>query len=185
MKKNLVSIIILALLIVNLVLTCFMMFSFTGAAQKTWTVVSDIAYAMNMAKGGAPASEGAEEMEEVAIQDLVSYDIADPMTIPLKAAPPGPDGETIPISYIVIQVSLQLNSEDKDFKDFGEGDLTQYASIIQDEILNVFGKYTKTEVQSDELDTMDKIKKEIVEQVRVRFNSDFVYSISFRDIKYS
>lgn len=185
MKKNLVSIIILALLIVNLVLTCFMMFSFTGAAQKTWTVVSDIAYAMNMAKGGAPASEGSEAVVEVAIQDLVNYDIAEAMTIPLKAAPPDAEGNVSPTSYIVILASLQLNSEDKDFKDFGDGDLTQYVAIIQDEIIKVFGKYTKSEVQSDELGTMEKIKAEIVEQVRVRFNSEFVYSISFRDIKYS
>ncbi len=184
MKKNLVSIIILALLIVNLFLTCFMMFSFTGAAQKTWMVVSDIAYAMDMAKGGTPATEAAEA-EDVPVTDQVPYNITEPMTIPLKAEPPAADGTTSPTSYIIIQASLQLNSKHEDYKDFGEGDLTQYVAIIQDEIISVFGRYTKSDVLSEERDTLTQIKSEIVAQLRDRLNSEIVYDISFRDIKYS
>ena len=43
MKKNLLSIVILALLIVNLVLTSIMMFSVTSTNKKTGAVVADIA----------------------------------------------------------------------------------------------------------------------------------------------
>ena len=42
MKKNLISIIILALLIVNIVLTAIMMFSVTGTATKTSALVDNI-----------------------------------------------------------------------------------------------------------------------------------------------
>ena len=46
MKKNLISIIILALLVVNIVLTAIMMFSVTGAANKTAALVDNIATAL-------------------------------------------------------------------------------------------------------------------------------------------
>ena len=42
MKKNLISVIILALLIVNIVLTAIMMFSVTGASKKTAALVDNI-----------------------------------------------------------------------------------------------------------------------------------------------
>ena len=48
MKKNLISIIILALLIVNIVLTAIMMFSVTGASKKTAALVDNIATALDL-----------------------------------------------------------------------------------------------------------------------------------------
>ena len=42
MKKNLLSIIILALLVVNIVLSAIMMISVTSASKKTAALVSDI-----------------------------------------------------------------------------------------------------------------------------------------------
>ena len=48
MKKNLISVIILALLIVNVVLTAIMMFSVTSASQKTAALVDNIASALDL-----------------------------------------------------------------------------------------------------------------------------------------
>ena len=48
MKKNLISIIILALLVVNVVLTAIMMFSVTGASRKTAALVDNISTALNL-----------------------------------------------------------------------------------------------------------------------------------------
>ena len=70
MKKNLISIIILALLIVNIVLTAIMMFSVTGTATKTSALVDNITRALNLeltAKGDAGASA-------VPISDIATYD---------------------------------------------------------------------------------------------------------------
>ena len=48
MKKNMLSILILALLIVNIVLTSVMMFSVVGASKKTSALIDDIASAINL-----------------------------------------------------------------------------------------------------------------------------------------
>ncbi|MDE7231622.1 MAG: flagellar basal body-associated protein FliL, partial [Lachnospiraceae bacterium] len=77
MKKNLISVIILALLIVNIVLTAIMMFSVTGASKKTAALVDDIATVLDLelaSKEGQPA---------VAMTDTETYSI-DSMTVPLK-----------------------------------------------------------------------------------------------------
>ena len=67
MKKNLLSILILALLIVNIALTAVMMVSVIGTNSKTGELVSSIAAVMNLeyydpdgeASNGVPLSQTA------------------------------------------------------------------------------------------------------------------------------
>ena len=81
MKKNLISIIILALLIVNIVLTAIMMFSVTGASKKTAALVDNIATALDLEL----VSGQEEEAEEVvSMADTETYSFAEQMTIPHK-----------------------------------------------------------------------------------------------------
>ena len=62
MKKNLLTIIVIALLIVNIVLTGIMMISMMGTNKKTADLVSDIAAVLNL-------ELGVEEEEEVEEED--------------------------------------------------------------------------------------------------------------------
>ena len=54
MKKNLLSIIILALLVVNIVLSAIMMISVTSASKKTAALVSDISTIIGLEINGLP-----------------------------------------------------------------------------------------------------------------------------------
>ena len=87
MKKNLISIIILALLVVNIVLTAIMMFSVTGAANKTAALVDNIATALNL-ELTAQTGEGADAVN-VPMEETEVYTIPESMTISLK---PDEDG---------------------------------------------------------------------------------------------
>ena len=75
MKKNLISIVILSLLIVNIVISSITLFSVFGTNQKTAALVTDIAAAI------ALDLDTEEEAVQVSIADVVTYDIAE-MTIP-------------------------------------------------------------------------------------------------------
>ena len=108
MKKNLISIIILALLIVNIVLTAIMMFSVTTTNRKTAALVGDIASAISLDLG--TGENGEQEEEIVPMADVVTYTIAD-MTIPLKK---GEDGES---HFAMLSVTLSMNSKNKDYID--------------------------------------------------------------------
>ena len=80
MKKNLISVIILALLIVNIALTAIMMFSVVGASKKTAALVDNIATATNLELSSGTAGPTAT----VSMADTETYSFAETMTIPLK-----------------------------------------------------------------------------------------------------
>ncbi len=166
MKKNLISIIILALLIVNIVLTAIMMFSVTGTATKTSALVDNITRALNLeltAKGDAGASA-------VPISDIATYDIAE-MTIELQQ---DAEGEQ---HFFVGSITLSMNTKDKDYKTYG-GDMESRESLIKSEITDVISSYTVEDARSNQ----DTIKSEILERIQTLFNSEFVFNVAFSDI---
>ena len=83
MKKNLMTVLILALLIVNIVLTSVMLISIVGTNKKTAQLVDNITTAMNLEL----TVPGAESAANVSLTDTEVYKICDTMTIPFKCDP--------------------------------------------------------------------------------------------------
>lgn len=77
MKKNLMTVLILALLIVNIVLTSVMLISIVGTNKKTAQLVDNITTAMNLEL----TVPGAESAANVSLTDTEVYNISDTMTI--------------------------------------------------------------------------------------------------------
>ncbi|MBP3458302.1 MAG: flagellar basal body-associated FliL family protein [Lachnospiraceae bacterium] len=166
MKKNLLSIIILALLVVNLVLTSVMMFSVMSTNKKTGAVVSDIASILKLELG--EAGEGEAAVPAVSMEDTDVYNIEDEMTIPLTK---GADGEE---HYALVQVSLSMDTKNKDYKTYS-ATLDEKVTLIQGEIADVIGKYTADEIQP----RTEEIKEEILSNIQEMYDSDFIYKITF------
>ena len=167
MKKNLISVIILALLIVNIILTAIMMFSVTGTARKTSALVDNITRALNLeltARGDAGKTA-------IPISDIATYDIAE-MTIELKRT----EGDDSP-HYFVGAITLSMNTKDKDYKTYG-GEMESRESLIKSEITDVISQYTVEEAR----DNQDAIKSEMLERIQTMFDSEFVFSVAFSDI---
>lgn len=170
MKKNLISIIILALLIVNVVLTAVMMFSVTSTSKKTAALVDNITTALNL-ELAANGADSEEMKEAIPMSDIQTYDISESMTIPLKT---GEDGEP---HFCMVSVTLSMNTKDKAYKTYGEA-ISEKESLIKSEIVDVFGQYTLEEAREQQ----DVIRQEILEQVQTMFDSEFIFNISFSDI---
>lgn len=166
MKKNLMSILILALLVVNIVLTAIMMFSVTGAMKSTTALVGRIAAVLDL-----ELNLGADE-NQLSIQDSAPYNITDAMTIPLKM---GEDGEQ---HYVQIAVSIQMDKTHKDYKKYSET-MLENESILKGEILEVISSYTLEEFQND----TNGVQNEILARLRKLYNSDFIYKVVFSDVK--
>ena len=169
MKKNLLTILILALLIVNLVLTGIIMFSTISANKKTVALVNNIATVLNLEIGPVAGSEEEAAVEEVSMADTEMYDIADQMTIALKKGADGKD------HYALVEVSL--NKKDKDFKDYSAMMPTK-ESLIKSEIIDVISSYTKEEVEADK----KGMEEAILTHIQDMFDSQFVYDVAFRNI---
>lgn len=165
MKKNLLSIVILALLIVNLVLTSIMMFSVVSTNKKTGAVVADIASILKLELG----TEEEQEVSSVSMEDTAFHDMEEELTIMLAKDPLDEEAKE---HFVLVQVSLSMDTTNKDYKTYGESiNDNQIAGIMQE----IFGKYTADEVQPRSED----IKAEILAEIQKLYGSEFIYKVTF------
>lgn len=171
MKRNLLSILILALLIVNIALTAVMMLTFNSTFSKTAALVNDIAGVLDLEVNG-PVTNYDGSSGEVSLEDTVTYDLPDSMTIPLAV---GEDGKE---HYAMVSVSFSMDSSNADFKSYKLEGVSERKSLIQSEITEVFGEYTLDEARAD----TEGLKKEILQRLQQLFGSNFIYKVSFSEI---
>lgn len=170
MKKNMLSVLILALLIVNIVLTSVMMFSMMGTSKKTSKLIDGISTALSL-EIASPETEGETESTEVLMEDIKVHQLGDQMTIGLAK---GADGKS---HYCLLSLSLSLNSKDPDYEKYS-ATLADNEDMIKDKVYQVVSSHTIEEAESNQ----DGLRQEILEAVQDMYNSKFVYNVVFREI---
>lgn len=173
MKRNLISLIILVLLVVNIVLTSIMMFSVVSTNKKTASFVTDAASAINLEVQGGwgePASPAAA----VPLEDTATYTIRD-LTIPMKRAETDEKDR-----FGVLTVVLSMNTKHEEYKNQGEGDLSAREDLIKGKINDVVGQYTADEAKGDP----DMVKKAILDSVQQLYGSDFIFDVTLSSAIY-
>lgn len=169
MKKNLVSIIILALLVVNVILTAIMMISVTGTMKKTSALIDGISMALSLEIG--ENAEGAEAVEAIPMENVAVYQIADEMMIPLAVGVDGKD------HFCKISVSLSMNTKAEGYKEYGET-VGEKEDLIKGEIVSAIGSYTIEEAKAD----TNAIRAEVLKRIQKLYGYDFIYDVVFREI---
>uniref|UniRef100_UPI0040569E1A flagellar basal body-associated FliL family protein n=1 Tax=Acetatifactor sp. TaxID=1872090 RepID=UPI0040569E1A len=176
MKKNLLTVIILALLVVNIVLTSVLMFSVMGTNKKTAELVSNIATVLNL-ELTVPGQE--EEEELISMEDTAEFALSSSMTILLAPEIDPATGEaSTKERYIMFNVSLLMNKEHKDYKKYGES-IGEKENVIKDIISTTVSAHTESECRND----FESLKEEILEKIQETFQSDFIYKIAISDMK--
>lgn len=177
MKKNLLSVLILALLIVNVVLTAIMMVSVIGTNKKTGDLVTSIATVMNLEL----YPPGSESEVNVPLSETATYSLADRLMIQLKPTV-NEEGKSTGASMIVFYMSLSMNTEHKDYEKLGSTEKMSSLEIdIKNAVASVVQDYTEQECR-DNLD--GQIKAEILSAIQSLFQSDFIYRVSISDVIY-
>lgn len=171
MKKNFISIGILALLIVNLVLTGIMMFSVLSTNKKTAALVTDIATAINLEL--VSGSEAESEVETINMADIATYTISD-MTIPLKNGTNEDGSADKKDHYAVISVALSMNTTSEDYETYGV-DIATKEDLIKGQINAVVSQYTVDEARNNSKVICD----EILSRIQSLYNSDFIFDVTF------
>lgn len=168
MKKNLLSVLVLALVLVNVILSAVMMFSVLSTNKKTAALVNSVASILSLEL----EQPGAEEEQEVPMSDLAFWNLEGKMTIPLSSA----DGEDGKPHYLVLEgIAISMNTKEKGYKTYGEDvEAGSYASVIKDTITSVVSGYTVDECNNN----FEEIRKEILEGVKALFDKDFIYSVA-------
>lgn len=169
MKKNLMSVLILALVVANLILTAVLMISVVPQSKKANELITKVCTAIDLelesAKEEGEINIPIAQTEEVKIKD------GEPMTINLKNTG-GKD------HYAIMSVSLVLNTEHEDYTDATA--VTSKEGIIKDEINKIVSSHSIEDMRAD----TSAIQNEILKKLRKMFDSDFIVSVVFSDINY-
>lgn len=177
MKKNLMSVLILVLLVVNIVLTSIMMISVVSTNGKTASLMNSISMALNLELNG-PGSGS-----EVSLADTQTHDLGT-MTIALAYSQTvGEDGsvtQSTKQEYIVFNLSVAMNKNHEDFADYGES-ISNYDTQIKDAVNQVVSGYTTEECREG---FTGHIRDEILKAIQNLFKSEFIYRVNLNDIKF-
>lgn len=171
MKKNLMSVIILALVFANFVLTAVMVFSVLPQTKSANQMITDVCAAikLDLNSGAATGSQS------VPIDKIEDYTIAasdDKMSINFKSSGDGKD------HFLMVAVSLSLNTESDGYTKYGSAGLDKQKNVIKNEINSVIRNHTKEEFDTD----MQAIQDEILEYLQDTFGKDFIISVNFSDV---
>lgn len=164
MKKNLLTIFILALCVINLVLSAVIIFSVVPTTIRTNKFIAKVASNLDLELG----EKTEKTTEKISIADLETYPLKEDITVNLKK-----DAEDSNNHYALVTVSLSINKKSKDYETLNPTVETN-ENAIKEIVQNEFSQYTVSTV----LDNKDKIKSEILKNIQEYFNSDFIPAIS-------
>ncbi len=166
MKKNLITVIILALVVVNLVLTAVLAITIIPETQKANELITKVCSAIDL---DLQAGDTAGSLS-INVSDMQDYAVNGGETLTINLV----DG------YAVLGISLSLDMTNEDYVTYGSGDLSQQDNIISDKINTVVKKYTVQEMIENE----DAIKEEILEELQTLFKSAFIVRVNFSSATY-
>ncbi|MDO5157008.1 MAG: flagellar basal body-associated FliL family protein [Eubacteriales bacterium] len=163
MKKNLMSVIIFAICVVNLILNIIIVFVCMPSAKKTNNLITNIASVLEL------ELEGKFEKPTVALENMAVINI-DAQVVNLS------DDGSGDKHYVQMGLTLGLDSSAEEYASLSTV-LTDGSGAVFDEARNVVQRYTYAEVTNQA--TQEKIKDEILQNLQKRYGTTCIYSVSF------
>ncbi len=164
MKKNLISVVILALCIINLVLNAIIIFVCMPSATKTNKLITEISSILNL------ELEKQEDKPTVSIKDIATYNIEKAQVVNLKNDGSGDS------RYVQVAIALSLDSSSKDYEVVNEK-LPNLEGSISNDVRDVISTYTYAEIT--DLEIQAQAKEEILRKLQERFQTESIYSVDF------
>ena len=131
MKKNLITVITLALVVVNLVLTVILTITILPETQKANELITKVCSAIDLDLESGSATSNAN----IPIDQIEVYNIDDEQTINLKQDGDGKD------HFAMITVSISMDTKNSDYKDL-KPQVEEKVNLIKGDINNIVSQYT-------------------------------------------
>ena len=169
MKKNMLTVIILALCLVNTILSALIVFVVVPTSQRTDKLITQVASVINLELEG----EGASKVD---IASIEAYKVEEKKTMNLKMSENGKE------HYAVMDyVSLSINMNSEDYARL-QPLLETQNSAIMDIVDSVMSRYTYEEA----INNRERMKEEILEELKRHFGSpDFVIGVTLGNLLFS
>lgn len=169
MKKNLITVITLALVVVNLVLTVILTITILPETKKANELITKVCSAIDLDLESGSATSNAN----IPIDQIDVYDIDDEQTINLKSSGDGKD------HFAIITVSISMDKKNKDYKDL-QPEVENKVKLIKGEINNIVSQYTIDEIKNNQ----SAVQNEILKDLQKMFGSDFIVAVGFPTAQY-
>ncbi len=169
MKKNLITVITLALVVVNLVLTVILTITILPETKKANELITKVCSAIDLDLESGSATSSAN----IPIDQIDVYDIEDQQTINLKSSGDGKE------HFAMITVSISMDKKNKDYKDL-QPEVENKVELIKGEINNIVSQYTIDEIKNNQ----SAVQNEILKDLQKMFGSDFIVAVGFPTAQY-
>ena len=169
MKKNLITVITLALVVVNLVLTVILTITILPETQKANELITKICSAIDLDLESGSATSNAN----IPIDQIEVYNIDDEQTINLKQDGDGKD------HFAMLTVSISMDTKNSDYKDL-KPQVEEKVNLIKGDINNIVSQYTIDEIKNNQSAVQDEILKDLQKM----FGSDFIVAVGFPTAQY-
>jgi flagellar FliL protein len=167
MKKNLLTIIILALAFINAVLSALIIFVIVPTSNKTNKIVNRVASIIDLELENPKDGD-----MNIGVSDIETYTLEDKLQINLAKSD---DDE----HFAILSVSLSINLKNEDTPQLQEYIVKNEAAITEI-VTDEFSKFTINNVKENK----NVIKQQILVRIQELFNSDFIINVSFGNIVY-
>lgn len=169
MKKNLITVITLALVVVNLVLTVILTITILPETQKANELITKVCSAIDLDLESGSATSNAN----IPIDQIEVYNISDQLTINLKQ---GEDGKE---HYAMLTVSISMDTQNSDYKEL-QPQVEAKVELIKGDINNIVSQYTIDEIKNNQA----AVQEEILKDLQKMFGSDFIVAVGFPTAQY-
>lgn len=169
MKKNLITVITLALVVVNLVLTVILTITILPETQKANELITKVCSAIDLDLESGSAISNAN----IPIDQIEVYNIDDEQTINLKQDGDGKD------HFAMLTVSISMDTKNSDYKDL-KPQVEEKVNLIKGDINNIVSQYTIDEIKNNQSAVQDEILKDLQKM----FGSDFIVAVGFPTAQY-
>ena len=162
MKKNLMTVIILALVFANFVLTAIMMFTVLPQTQKANELITKVCEAIDLELNSGAATG----LSNLPVDQIATYAVN------------GGESMTINLSddhFAMVAVSLSINKESDRYVDATTEILTEQEAIIKGTINQIIRQYTKEEF----LENSTAVQDEICKSLQKTYGTDYIVGVSF------
>lgn len=169
MKKNLITVITLALVVVNLVLTVILTITILPETKKANELITKVCSAIDLDLESGSATSNAN----IPIDQIEVYNIDDEQTINLKQDGDGKD------HFAIITVSISMDTKNSDYKEL-QPQVEEKVNLIKGDINNIVSQYTIDEIKNNQSAVQDEILKDLQKM----FGSDFIVAVGFPTAQY-
>lgn len=164
MKKNILTIVIMASSLINLVLTAVLIFSVLPAMNKTTNLVDKVASVVDL-----EIEDPNKEQQDYTIQDLQTFEIKYDTSAKIKLQNDQGDDSA---HYVLLEgIVVSFNTKADDYEDINT--MVQANNVyIKDIVHETIGQYSKSTVNEA------KIKEECIKKIQEKYNTKCIVELS-------